>query len=51
MICKTRAIYIKNILSLDFVRVVTDIQILKHYVSYADSTSVYIQVALKMLVF
>ena len=39
----TRAIYINIILLLDFVYGVTDIQILKHYVSDAGSTSVFMQ--------
>ena len=43
IIPKTRAIYLNIILLLDFVHGVTDIQILKHYVSDAGSTSVFMQ--------
>jgi hypothetical protein len=49
IIRKTRAIYIKNILFLDFVHGVTDIQILNLYISDTGSTSVFRQEALKLL--
>ena len=49
IIRKTRAIYINNILFLDYVHDVTDIQILKHYDSDACSTSIFSQEAYKVL--
>jgi hypothetical protein len=48
MIRKRRAIYIYNIILLDFVHGVTDIRMLKHNVSEVGCASVFRQEALKM---
>jgi hypothetical protein len=49
IIRKTGAIYINNILFMDYVYCVADKQILKHYVSDSGCTSIFRQETLKML--